>query len=1033
MVANAWYGSWDPDLASDITTSITTPSTDYVKTTDSLLQYLDKSRMSTAILYDRVFPMANVQAFNSSRADTSANKHFRQAYKEMFDAAYNKQNWLPPTIVSKIAQGKALVKATVPMAIANYRFNVIDTNALVNGTIIQRDSMYYDASPTSNPYKTISTLMVSPLVDSVISNNNNISYTFSPELYINQSNLPITIFRVNFGNGTADVNIPVNSNFTTTVNYSTSGFKTIRLTASFSNGSVKVTYALIKVKVASATLLTSLANTCNRTDTLNIWSKIPFQGYENEASASLGFGNVKIFYATNGACDGVLRKPIIVVDGFDPEDKRPIDELYDNFLDNVERGKLATDLRAQGYDVVVLNFPSYDTFVRVKYPFLNSLITILDSRDGGADYIERNAMVLIALINRINALKQGTEKLTIIGPSMGGLISRYALSYMEKNNMPHKTKLWISFDSPHKGANIAIGDQYFLDFFGSMAEAAKKNLDDKIGSVAAKQMLVNHHLGNPFIYSVNTVSPAGAPGFRDRFQAALDAMGFPKGDIGQPFRKISLLDGNLSGNQLNAACQKGFTMDVRRLKQIKTFLFKIRYRTYTVASAKMYFTPNYGNSCMAFEGKSAFTSSKYKYPRYAYTPSNTVGYDTAPGGTFPTQQILEQEGNIETKMFGGVMTFESKFYSVIPTHSFINTKSALAFKGTNQDLAENISTRNLVCTNETPFDSYFADFNQNRDHVELWPAAVDWVKKEIMVGPQAPSVKSPYTISGPTVICTSSAVYNIPNLPTGTTVTWSSTGNVTIVSNYIGNSVTLTSNPGIGKLIATINNACGRIGVDSKIITTRTLPNTDFTGVQDISPQGYKELRCVAKAPIQSDIIYDWKLDGISVFAAWRDRCYILGPDCNIQPTKRWYRVEYQATEPCGRVTTTCKMFEYICFYSNINNFIDRGSCTNNLSATTTSSSTFTYYPNPANNELIVTSINSTNDIGNNVITNANQFKVNFEIELYDDKGKKVSALKNNLSDKEIVIDTRDLPNGNYYLHIIDGTEVIKKQIVITH
>lgn len=511
LVANAWYGTWDPDLASDIITSISTPSIDYVKTTDSLIQYLDKSRLTTTILYDRAFNMANVQAFNVTQADTCVNKHFRQAYKEMFDAAYNKQNWLPLTILSQIAQGKALTKATVPMAIANYRFNVIDTNALVNGTIIQRDSLYYDASTTSNPYKTITTMMISPLIDSVSSENNTINYTFSPELYVNQSNLTITLLKVNFGNGTADVTVPVNSNFTTSVNYSTSGFKIIRLIARYSNLTVKVTYALIKVKVASATALTTLANTCNRTDTLNIWSKISFQGYD-EPNASLGFGNAKIFYATNGACDGVLRKPIIAVDGFDPGDTRDVDKIYRENLNNKEFEKgnsFADSLRAQGYDVVVLNFPTYQNG-SVTFPFFGRNIVFPKIIDGGADYIERNAMVLVRLIDRINTLKQGTEKLTIIGPSMGGLISRYALAYMEKNNMLHKTKLWVSFDSPHKGANIAIGDQYFLDFFASKGNAAEESRDKKISSVAAKQMLVHHFLSDSW-------SVAGAPAFRDRF------------------------------------------------------------------------------------------------------------------------------------------------------------------------------------------------------------------------------------------------------------------------------------------------------------------------------------------------------------------------------------------------------------------------------------------------------------------------------------------------------------------------------------
>jgi len=54
---------------------------------------------------------------------------------------------------------------------------------------------------------------------------------------------------------------------------------------------------------------------------------------------------------------------------------------------------------------------------------------------GGADYVERNAMVLVELIKNINpalASNGSTEKLVVIGPSMGGLISRYALAYMKK-------------------------------------------------------------------------------------------------------------------------------------------------------------------------------------------------------------------------------------------------------------------------------------------------------------------------------------------------------------------------------------------------------------------------------------------------------------------------------------------------------------------------------------------------------------------------------------------------------------------------
>ena len=47
---------------------------------DSLTAHLDKSRISTGILYDRALPLAALHAFNYYRADTGSSDHLRQAY-----------------------------------------------------------------------------------------------------------------------------------------------------------------------------------------------------------------------------------------------------------------------------------------------------------------------------------------------------------------------------------------------------------------------------------------------------------------------------------------------------------------------------------------------------------------------------------------------------------------------------------------------------------------------------------------------------------------------------------------------------------------------------------------------------------------------------------------------------------------------------------------------------------------------------------------------------------------------------------------
>jgi hypothetical protein len=51
------------------------------------------------------------------------------------------------------------------------------------------------------------------------------------------------------------------------------------------------------------------------------------------------------------------------------------------------------------------------------------------------------------------------QKNVVLGFSMGGLVARYALRDMEVNNIVHDTRLNISFDSPHQGANVPVGFQ----------------------------------------------------------------------------------------------------------------------------------------------------------------------------------------------------------------------------------------------------------------------------------------------------------------------------------------------------------------------------------------------------------------------------------------------------------------------------------------------------------------------------------------------------------------------------------------------
>lgn len=836
--------------------------------------------------------------------------------------------------------------------------------------------MYYDVpGRPRHPFETVNSFVASPLADSIAGSV--VTYKFSPSFTINKSPLAITSLQVDFNDGNGLRSVSLSSNVAVT--YTIPGYKYLKFIAGFSNSASVTTYAFIKITEAPAQVSGLI---CDQQDTFGIWSQLPFQGYD-ETSATNGYGDVRIYYATNGACDKILRKPIIVVDGFDPGDSRKATDLYNDYLNDPSKGEFASNLRSKGYDIVVLNFPQYQ---------IGSVV-----RDGGADYIERNARVLMALINNVNATKQGNEKLVIIGPSMGGLISRYALAYMEQNSMPHNTRLWVSFDSPHQGANIPIGDQWFLDFYAKKTGSEKliANRDEKISSVAARQMLVHHYLSN-------SEYPAGAPGFRDRFMGVLNTIGFPQGDPGQAFRKIALIDGSLGGTEINSAGQKGFTFDIRRRK---TTFFFIRWRSFTVSAAKMYFTPSYGSTGTVSDAWYLFSSKINR----ASAPSSTSGNDVAPGGRFDTQGVLYDEGNgtVEKKF---LMAFEARFYSVIRDHSFINTKSALAFTGSNQNLSENISDRNLACTGETPFNSYFGSFTVNREHVELWTEAIDWVTKEIDGIPQPPSSTSSPSISGPDNVCPS-GYYSISNLPAGATVSWTATGSISVPPGSTGSSVTVTSTgSGSGTLTAGIISACGNITISKSV--TYGPPTLSVSSYVDQTPQpnNYQYLNATAtQLPGTVSGDYNWYEEVNGIRGAW----LASGLQLSNYPIPPCTTVYYQCV-----ATTSCGEAVY------------RGYAYNTNCGGYAVSNSLVVYPNPASTEL---NISNTEETGKKDGTPKDGSNPEFLVRLYNEKGNILRSAKNPKGSKGVKLEIADVPNGTYYLHIIKGKDVFRKQIIIQH
>lgn len=429
-----------------------------------------------------------------------------------------------------------------------------------------------------------------------------------------------------------------------------------------------------------------------------ISSTIAYQGV-GESAAFVGQGEYQIFLDNT---NNVLDKPIFLLDGFDPGNARNIASIY-NFLNYGTGQNLATDLRNLGYDIVILNFPTYTR------PATTTVI------DGGVDFIQRNAMILVELINQINSQKVGTEKNVVIGPSMGGLIARYALRYMEQNSLNHDTRLYISFDAPHKGANVPIGMQHLFNYmaFNTTAPvtAAQPIVNGMLKSPAGRQMLIDQfegHLqtGSPTEWNTGTTTllPTGCPNYRNAFQTELDNMGFPT-----TVRNIAIANGAGNG-----------TMNYSPDFEVMNHTFNLTATQRAIVNLR--FTPlaNATNQVSRFQGQQniGFWITLVNSPANSKSPTYTAGLDSAPGGRFDLDALQAAAGTdpMITEFFNSLL---------VDYFTFIPTMSALAVS------TPNLNLYTAATSATTPFAATSIP-TVNENHVTLNATNMAFALNEIL-------------------------------------------------------------------------------------------------------------------------------------------------------------------------------------------------------------------------------------------------------------------------------------------------------------
>ncbi|WP_282041115.1 T9SS type A sorting domain-containing protein [Winogradskyella flava] len=458
---------------------------------------------------------------------------------------------------------------------------------------------------------------------------------------------------------------------------------------------------------------------------------IPDLSAYGETTNYAGEGEYQIFLSD----DNILDKPIILIDGFDIGNTRDINGIYSllDFAGTSGTQNLADLVRAEGFDVVILNFPVY--------------MRAADGAtvDGGTDFIERNAMLLVELLDIINTAKASNspEQNVIIGPSMGGLVARYALNYMEANTLNADTRLYISFDAPHLGANVPIGLQHQLNYiaFNDLNPVAELQplIETFFKSPASRQLIIDHfesHLESGSIVDFDPAATLPEPHpFRTIFDNSINSFttdGFP-----QNTRNVAIINGSGIGSPYFAAdgvtpVANGFTI-INTTIPVDTGSAIIGVIDVEI---EINMTPNSGTDAQV---------SRFFAPLFppiipnveSIANSGTTnfdGVDAAPGGLFDISTLTSDLGT------GNPLISDFLDALSIDKFSYIPSVSALALEITSEATDDDINWFHTIdldgraTTNNTPFDNSFLPDN-NEPHVQLTEVNVNFALAEILTPP----------------------------------------------------------------------------------------------------------------------------------------------------------------------------------------------------------------------------------------------------------------------------------------------------------
>ncbi len=791
-------------------------STSFYANSNAVYGNLDKTKITTGLLREYGIDFINQDNYNGQNLHDSNWVNLTD-WRVLYASLYSQQitntsNMLYLDTINNRLNNFSTSNLPIAFVGLDYYFNGLDTNAVANGLIkIIKGKLYDDTLIVAEAkiikrtaYKKYNAFAFSTTKQKINTGNN--TFIFRSELFYTNTGKSINEIQISpFGNGVYQT-VTFNSAFT--VNYPDTGLIPVTIKLIYTDGSTSFSHT--KLAVYPSNVQARYSNIRPSTN-IPITATKPYLGV-------LGQGDITIQLSVNNTT-GQIRRPLIVVEGFDPDGGY---RLSPDYLTNLN------------FDANIAPFaPGSAITLNNGLDDANSYDLIFLNYANGTDFIQRNAFLLEEVIIRINNLKttfNGVRQQNVItGMSMGGLVVKYALRDMELANIAHETRLFISHDAPHWGANVPVGYQALVQHIGTwkiinvstnpLTISYQDLFPDAINArnlfntPAARQMLIQRYalLGDN-LYPINTD--------HINFMNEINNMGWPT-----QCRNITLSNGSCSGaTQFPEGSQ---LLSIYGSKSLGTYFgglwrslvltlggsglgmtagtiatggsIPINYSALAIqfplsiitTKGAFYFdfaawaTPN-GGSSQVYQGDmyikrqlfwGLFNSTSYIIKCHANATAGMLAIDNAPGGVYDINQFGLDVNGINNQLHSSLGTWINAAV-LQPRFCFVPVVSSLAIVNPQQNLFMPICG-NIRCTQPTGIATYFAP-QTNQIHISNTQLSTNWILANQATTNNCIQICG-VNVIGNDFICNSS-VYEVSNLPSGATVNWSvPSGNSTLL------------------------------------------------------------------------------------------------------------------------------------------------------------------------------------------------------------------------------------------------------------